>query len=226
MHSLFNYYFYFLWNSKVTWAKSPLWELVACPVHIVWCQYCVAENLSSWKDLAQEPKSIVQLQGLNREPFYWQETSAKSNMQSLPKHLYHLYSCLFMTAIFYLLHKRHFSLGQQTPPNKDHKFHPHLHLQVNQEKNNLTWFGTVQRTGGRKEGTATDHWCGSQNESYLILLVKAYKNSCVLYKICPLPPQKSQLYYTMKSLHSVNMEVVRKEKLLWDFHISELPQWH
>lgn len=108
----------------------------------------MGEKLSSWKDLAQEPKSIVQLQGLNREPFYWQETSAKSNMQSLPKHLYHLYSCLFMIAIFYLLHKIHFSLGQQTPPNKGHKFHPHLHLRVNQEKKT----GTMQRTGGRKEG--------------------------------------------------------------------------
>lgn len=53
-----------------------------------------------------------------------------------------------MIAIFYLLHKIHFSLGQQTPPNKGHKFHPHLHLRVNQEKKT----GTMQRTGGRKEG--------------------------------------------------------------------------
>lgn len=149
-HRLIMFFFFFLWNSKVTWDKSPLSELVACPVHIVWCQYCVGKNLSSWKDLAQEPKSIVQLQGLNREPFYWQETSAKSNMQSLPKHLYHLYSCLFMIAIFYLLHKIHFSLGQQTPPNKGHKFHPHLHLQVNQEKKtDLIWHNAPDR---RKEG--------------------------------------------------------------------------
>lgn len=55
-----------------------------------------------------------------------------------------------MIAIFYLLHKIHFSLGQQTPPNKGHKFHPHLHLQVNQEKKtDLIWHNAPDR---RKEG--------------------------------------------------------------------------
>lgn len=107
-------------------------------------------------------------------------------MQSLPKHLYHLYSCLFMIAIFNYSIKYIFL---QDSKHHQTKAINSTHISISEliKKKKLAQCNGQEE--GRKEGVATDHWCGSQNESYLILLVKAYKNSCVLYKICPSPPK-------------------------------------